>query len=535
MQLTDEQQAVLDATTQPDHLVVEALAGTGKTHTMEAVTNHRKASTLYIAFNRAVVNEAKTRMGRGTRCATIHELAYKAIGDPWTSRMAAPRMKSHQIAHLFGLEDVWLSGPWGNKRITAGFLGGLVTRSLQNFSRTGDPVPGVRHVPLPRAARTDPDLLLLFRQVRDLVAPKLRAAWAETTAPDSNLPIDGNMVIKMWQLTGPVLPWDRIIVDEAQDLNDAARAVVEAQMHRSQVIAVGDTFQQINAWNGAVNALQKFPINQRFWLTNCWRFGPEIAAAANEVLEELGSEHLIRGLGPTGTVNPIDDPDVRLSRTNATAVGRALEEIRCGRRPHIIGGASDVVSFCKGAMALQDGRVPEHPELVCFDSWGDVMAYAAEDELGGDLQPLVELITRFGAKTIVDTMGKQPPEARADLILSTVHKIKGRQWPTVEIAQDFQLLPGDPFNDVEETRLLYVAVTRAQAELDLSQVPFFPQHKPNQEVQTDDPTTTGPAAPRDGAGDDGLHTGAAADPRSAGSADQSESALPVGPSGSDAG
>ena len=182
-------------------------------------------------------------------------------------------MKSHQIAHLFGLEDVWLSGPWGNKRITAGFLGGLVTRSLQTFSRTGDPAPSIRHVPLPRAARTDPDLLLLFRQVRDLVAPKLRQAWAETTAPDSNLPIDGNMIIKMWQLTGPVLPWDRIIVDEAQDLNDAARAVVEAQMHRAQVIAVGDTFQQINAWNGAVNALQKFPIDRRFWLTNCWRFG----------------------------------------------------------------------------------------------------------------------------------------------------------------------------------------------------------------------------------------------------------------------
>lgn len=527
MQLTDEQQAVLDAAAQPDHLVVEALAGTGKTTAMEAVTNHHPASTLYIAFNRAVVNEAKTRMGKGTRCATVHELAYKAIGDPWTSRMSAPRMKSHQIAHLFGLEDVWLSGPWGNKRIAAGFLGGLVTRSLQAFARTGDPAPGVRHVPLPRTARTDPDLLLLFRQVRDLVAPKLKQAWEATTAPDSNLPIDGNMIIKMWQLTGPVLPWDRIVVDEAQDLNDAARAVVEAQMHRSQVIAVGDTFQQINAWNGAVNALQKFPIDRRLWLTNCWRFGPEIADAANEVLEELGSPHLIRGLGPAGVIDPIAEPDVRLSRTNATAVGRALEVIRHGRRPHIIGGASDVVSFCKGAMALQEGRAPEHPELVCFDSWGDVMAYAAEDELGGDLHPLVELIVRFGAKTIVYTMGKQPPEERADLILSTVHKIKGRQWPAVEIAQDFQLLPGDPFNDVEETRLLYVATTRAQTELDLSQVPFFPQHKPNQEVQTDAHNTNG-SGQRDDAGDDGLHRGAAADPRPTGATDQSEGELSGG-------
>lgn len=530
MQLTDEQTAVVDAAGQPAHLVVEALAGTGKTTAMEAVTREHKASTLYIAFNRAVVNEAKRKMGRGTRCATIHELAFKAIGDPWCTRMNTPRMKSDQIAHLFGLEDVWLNGPWGNKRITAGFLGGMVTRSLQNFAKTGDERPSIKHVPLPRTARNDPELLVLFREVRSLVSPVLRKAWADTIAPDSNLPIDGNMIIKMWQLTSPPLPWDRIIVDEAQDLNDAARAVVQAQMHRSQVIAVGDTFQQINAWNGAVNALQKFPIEQRLWLTNCWRFGPQIAEVANEVLEELGSEHMLRGRGPDGVIEVLDEPDVRLSRTNASAVGRALEELKAGGKPHIVGGASDVVSFCRGAIALQQGRAPEHPELVCFDSWGDVLAYAADDELGADLAPLVDLILRFGAQTIVDTLGKQPPEDRADLILSTVHKIKGRQWPKVQIAGDFNVLPGDPYNEVEETRLLYVAATRAQTHLDLSEVPFFPQHQPAQESNPNDPTTNGDT-PNDQR-DDGLHPGAAEDPGAAGHADSAQCDLPDGvPSG----
>lgn len=481
--LTPEQGAVVDSSADPGHLVVEALAGTGKTSTVEAITKAHRASTLYIAFNRQPVNEAKTRMASGVRCATIHELAYRAIGDPWTSRTRAPRMKSSRIANLLGLDDTWLSGPWGNKRISAGFLGGMVTRALQSFAKTGDDRPGPQHVPIPRAARNDPDMLLLFREIRSLITPTLAKAWQLTTAPDGELPLDGNMVIKMWQLSGPILAWDRIIIDEAQDLNDAARAVIEAQMGRAQVIAVGDTFQQINAWNGAVNALQKFPIERRLWLTHCWRFGPTLAEPANQVLDELGSAHQLVGRGPDGVIEPLDDPDIRLSRTNAEAVARALEVIESGGRPHIIGGASDVVSFCKGALQLQNGRAPEHPELVCFDSWGDVLAYAAEDELGGDLAPLVELIRRFGAQVIVDTMDRQPPENRATVILSTTHKIKGRQWNRVQIAPDFEVLPSDPFNEVEELRLLYVATTRARTAIDLSMVPYFPEHRPNQPME----------------------------------------------------
>lgn len=496
IQLTDEQAAVVDLTADGDHLIVEALAGTGKTSTVEAICKHHPTNTLYIAFNRAVVDEASTRMGRRTRSATIHELAFKAIGDPWTRRaMTGRRVKSTTIARRMGLDDIWLSGPWGNKQIGAGFVGGLITRSLQRFARTADPRPGPHHVPIPRAARHDPDLLLLYREIRDLITPKLSKAWEQTVAIDGDLPIDGNTIIKMWQLSNPVLPWDRIIIDEAQDLNDAARAVVQAQMGRAQVVAVGDTFQQINAWNGAVNALSKFPIDRRLWLTNCWRFGPEIADHANQVLDELGSEHKLIGRGPTGTVGSLDpgEWDVRLSRTNAEAVAIALEALDEGRRPHIIGGATDVVRFCEGALALQEGRQPEHPELACFNSWGEVLAYVATDELGGDLAPMANLITKFGAQTVVDTMGKQPDEDRADLILSTTHKIKGRQWHRVQVAGDFEVLPGSPLNDVEELRLLYVATTRAQSALDVDEPPFFPTYN-REEALTRDGTPERPRA-----------------------------------------
>lgn len=496
MEPTPEQAAILDAAGDGGHLIVEALAGTGKTTTMEQLERQSGAgSTLYVAFNRSIVNEAVERMPPSVRCATVHELAYKSVGRPWTQRTRMPRMKSTEIARRLGLDATWLAGPWGNKRISAGFLGGMIVSSLKRFARTGDAVPGPQHVPLPRAAMLDPDIRQLGREIRAMIAPKLAEAWAMTTAVGGDLPIDGNVIIKMWQLDGPVLPYDRIIVDEAQDMNDAARAVIAAQVDRSQLVVVGDTWQQINAWNGAVNALPKFAEmidRPPLYLTHSWRFGDEIAERANMVLDTLGSPTKLVGRGAPGEVRYLDAPDVRLSRTNAEAVRVALEALEDGRRPHIVGGATDVVSFAENVIALQTGGAVTHPELVCFDSWSDVIAYVATDELGAELAGMVRLVQQFGAQTIVDTMGKQPAEADADIVLSTTHKIKGRQWPTVQIAGDFTVVPG-LLDDVEELRLLYVAATRPRTVLDVCEPAFYPDRAPEQENENDRSSDDGTA------------------------------------------
>lgn len=471
--LTTEQVAVVETVLAGDHVAVEALAGTGKTTTLASIPP-RGASQLYVTFNRDPVNDAKKRMPHGTRCATIYELASRSIGDPWVRRTRMPRLKTRDLADLLGIGDVMLSGQWGTKRISATMQAGLALRAMARFSISADPAPGLWHIPVPRSARHDPDLMALYTEIGALIAPTLPRLWGRLTAPDSDLPLTGANIIKLWQLQGPVLPYDRIMVDEAQDMNDCYRSAIEQQMTRSQLVAVGDSLQQINAWNGSINALAKFPIDDRLWLTRCWRFGPEIADIANRVLAELDAPKWIIGAGTcTGPADLSAGADVILCRTNAQAVHQALDAIDAGQRPHIVGGADDVVSFARGALALQEGGPVNHPELICFDHWLDVLAYVASDELGADLAPMVNLIERFGADTIVDVMGTQPDQDRADVILSTVHKVKGREWPDVRLAPDFSVEPGDPMADVEELRLLYVAVTRAQDRLDITDVPYF--------------------------------------------------------------
>ena len=60
---------------------------------------------------------------------------------------------------------------------------------------------------------------------------------------------------------------------------------------------------------------------------------------------------------------------------------------------------------------------------------------------------------------------------RDRFILSTAHKAKGRQWPEVRLAPDWK---ANRLENPEELRLAYVAVTRAQEVLDLTETDLEP-------------------------------------------------------------
>lgn len=126
---------------------------------------------------------------------------------------------------------------------------------------------------------------------------------------------------------------------------------------------------------------------------------------------------------------------------------------------------------------MKEGRRTHHPELVLFTTWGDLQDYAAYDPAGHDLQPFVDLVDTHGPDAILAAVSELIEEAHADITVSTAHKAKGREWPTVRIGNDFPQ-PKDPAPgasaaaqtpDVSDTdaRLAYVAVTRARHQLDL--------------------------------------------------------------------
>lgn len=471
-QPTDEQAEAVRLAMTGGHLAIDALAGAAKTTTCRLIAE-AKGDTMrgmYMAFNKSICTEASSVFPRWVKCQTAHSMAFQAVGRNYAHRLNGNRIKSGDLAKLLRIDAATIKTPFGNKFLAAGFLAGMVMKGIRNFSQSADLEPEARHIPTPDTMRDDRELLAAWQEVRKHLAPALTKAWADVTNLDGSCTVTHDDYLKMYGLSQPTIACDYLLADESQDLSRVMLDIAERQRNHAQLFFVGDVFQSIYQWRGSVNAMEEAEVDHRSTLTHSFRFGRDIAEVANEMLAMLSPTARVVGRGKHGTVGRIEFPDVVLSRTNAVAVRRALEEIDGGGAPHIVGGASDVVSFARGALDLQNGRRSYHPDLACFDSWSDVRIYCDSDELGGDLKLLVKLIEDFGADRIVSSLSRMPSEDRATIILSTAHAGKGREWASVQLADDFpEETETRPVEDAEK-RLCYVGVTRAKSALDVTQV-----------------------------------------------------------------
>jgi superfamily I DNA/RNA helicase len=304
--------------------------------------------------------------------------------------------------------------------------------------------------------------------------PVVTRAWNDLTRFQGALPFTKSVAqaisLKLWQLSEPTINADYILFDEAQDAAPVMVAVI-ANQTAAQLVWVGDDNQQIYSFTGAINALATVPADRQAYLTQSFRFGPAIADLANEILATLPTIMRLTGTATiTSRVAALDAPRAILTRTNATAIRHVLTAIENDQRPYLVGGGKDVAAFCRAAVRLQDGLRVDHPELACFGTWGEVQEYVESDEQGDDLRLMVKLIDEFTAQAILDAVNGCAKEEDADVIVSTAHKAKGCEWDSVKVGADF---PERAKMGNEERRLLYVAVTRARYEVDVTAVEFF--------------------------------------------------------------
>lgn len=465
---TGEQARALELFATGESLAIEAGAGTGKTSTLLMLAQSTTRRGHYLAFNKAIVAESREKFPANVTCSTAHSLAYANATTAMKARLrVSRRMRSEEIAARLGISPIRfdVAGVDGTAKVlSAAFLAGLTLKAVSRFCQSADDTPVARHVPfvdgLDRPGAYDNN-----NAVSRTLLPFVRKAWDDLMDDDGDLPFKHDHYLKAWQLSGPRIEADFILFDEAQDANPVMVAIVAAQTH-AQLVWVGDSQQQIYTFTGAVNALAAVPADQRAMLTQSFRFGPAVAEVANDLLDRLDAELRVRGWHQvTSTVTAIAQPDAILCRTNASAVRNVMTAQAAGLRPHLVGGGVDVVRFAKAARDLMMGRGTDHPDLACFATWGEVLTYVDEDEQGAELQLLVKLVEDFGVETILSALDDMVREADADVVVSTAHKAKGREWDAVQLAGDF---PADAQG--EELRLLYVAVTRARRELDVTAV-----------------------------------------------------------------
>ena len=464
-QATDEQAVAMRAALDDVNVVVEALAGTGKTTTMKLIAERKNNKRgQYIAFNKSIVEDVKRKIPDSTKANTAHSLAYRAVGHEYRERLNGARLRHPAIAERFAIEQIQFKMNNDIYRYTPVQVAHLVKSTVDNFVQSSASQIGSEHVIPKLEAFIQDDRLK--KSIVEHVLGYAQTMWKSIENRDSDLPIEHQHYLKLWHLEDPRINADFILFDEAQDADPVMLDIVHRQTN-AQLIYCGDRFQQIYEWRGAVSALASVKVMDRTWLTQSFRFGQDIADWGNEILERLNAPHIVLGNpNQKSTVKPLTNPEVVLCRTNAGMIQNVISFQEQKKKVAICANEAEFIYFFEGCKDLQENGRSRHPELSAFNSWEELLEWVQLHKAeAGSIAPLVTLVKTHGPTKLIATVKSCVPEKDAQVTVSTVHRAKGREWNTVQIYSDFPHI--DDMED-DDLRLMYVALTRGREALDVT-------------------------------------------------------------------
>ncbi|KAK7503582.1 hypothetical protein BaRGS_00005121 [Batillaria attramentaria] len=422
-----------------------AFAGTGKTTTLVRYAQMRpNLKFLLLVFNKSVCEHAKIKFPRNVTCKTGHGLAFGYTGRKYAAENQLNSGNMRVFDVLSGLEERE-KGQKENYFVRAKF----VINTLKNYMASADENITTAHTP-EFICNDDGRRESIPHDKRMLYAKDAEHYWGRMiNLKDRLVKMTHDGYLKLFQLDKRKLwGYDIILVDEAQDMTPALLDIVNRQTQPK--IFVGDQHQQIYTFRGAVNAMAGVSANRVFYLTQSFRFGPEVSQVANVMLETLKGERR-RTLVGHGVPGKICGEQVGqlaiLCRSNFAVFAEAVTLCVYSDQPTKIAIIGGLESF--GFPMLEDiytlmmapaDRVKEKREIQSrfiarFGNIAELDKYAkktADVELLGKIKivqtyhhNLPQCVTKIRQKSIRD-------ETQADVLLSTVHKAKGLEFSTVK-------------------------------------------------------------------------------------------------------
>jgi superfamily I DNA/RNA helicase len=457
---------------------VIAYAGCGKSTLLHGYAAHRmKQRLLYICFNKANADEAKRKFGSlgNVIVKTMHGLAFSVYGKEFAERLG-DKITSADFLDCFEstVKDK-------TKRIALAYHS---LKTFENWCSSADGGPNFQHIK---------DSSLVAIQTGEITAEGviegslliLKAMRESTTHPFSH-----SLYLKMYQLSKPVLEFDTIMVDEAQDLNPVVQAILDNQ--NCEIVKVGDPHQSIYEFRGAINALDDGREAAFYWLTQTYRFGDNLAQLVTKILKQFkGAERPLVGFGADVAIDDFetDTPEFQairnqplyLMRTKAGIIdllsGWIDNEHNRRKTLHMPGGSKSY-----GFSQLMDAyklhvKGEAVNSMAAYSSWDQ---YCDVQELTGcpDAKASIDLIEKYRGRIpylIMQVKKQEGPKKKAELLVTTGHKSKGLEHPYVILGSDYPnidtLEENGEFMTDQEINLMYVALTRAEKGLELSR-PF---------------------------------------------------------------
>lgn len=458
MKLTEEQHKIV--TNESNFLAIKAFAGSGKTFTLrEFAKHHKDKKILYIAYNNETAKQARNSFPKNVSARTAHSLAYAQFGralDHKLKRSNTLPFKPETIRRLFGFEKNQHSIKLANE------LFDIINNFCFSSYRTiQDAIPFI-------TMSVSREEMLLYCET----------IWDEMTDPESRFPSTPDVYLKQFHLSSPILDFDYILFDEAQDANPLILDLILGQKkHNTKLVFVGDEHQSIYLFRGAKNSLGMIKPNEELFLTKSFRFGNEIAFAANAILKTLKNESQTLS-GFEEIHDRLGDVDKSktfavITRTNSNLFMNAINAYEKDMNIFFVGGFESY-NFKKileiEKLYLNNKQGIKDNYIKSFDSFDDYKQTASYTN-DREMRYHVTVIEKYAGKlsSIINGIKKKTvlKEEQADVILSTVHKSKGLEFSQVILGNDFPLFVAQDLVinhrnlKEDEINILYVAATRA--------------------------------------------------------------------------
>ena len=482
MKPTKEQERIfLFIKKRPENILIKAYAGAGKTTTIiEAIRLIPKdKSIMFLAFNKHIQQELKTKLPDHVRCYTTYGLGMSAIKRKYGDSIQFDEFKIDKLiqkkAKRWKLDEEFNSEE--DISIYLNSIKKLVNLCRLTLTLKQEYIPYI-------ADRYEVNI----KKPKDIkrVLKILDAASQDRKFFDYTdmifLPAIDNSI---W-----FFPQDYVFIDEVQDLNRCQIKIVEKLLKRDKIskkvkgrlISVGDKFQGVYGFNAADERsfqwFEKFKNTKVLPLSVSFRCSKNVIKKAQEIVPDIKAlDTAPDGIVREGDVlTEAESGDFVLCRTTMPLV-RLFFMFLQKKKKAIIKG-SDI-----GLQLIElIGKIKTIDNLITF--WEDELKKFKNDlKEEGILNPnehsgYVALEDKVRTLIFLARLSNSIEDLKHNIhiiftdkiegiVLSTVHKIKGLEANRVFIIRP-DLLPlqnARGWQYAQEKNLEYVAITRAKLEL----------------------------------------------------------------------
>lgn len=452
-----------------DNLIIEGVAGCGKTATVIEAANSVEGSSIFLAFNSHVVKELAGRLPQHVICQTLHSVGLQSVKSVYRSA-TVDKSKMYNILRELTQD---MERDYAGRAKYIGDAQKII--SLLGANLLEPTVGNVEDLFFMHGV-DEPKNFERFMKIVEKAIKKNNSSTTTISFDDMlTYPIHKGLVCKRY---------DNVFVDEIQDLNAVQVALLLKCVKKTgRIIGVGDRSQAIYGFRGAdtnaiPNIIEKLDatvlplsISYRCPKTHIQlakQFVPEIEAAPN------ADEGIMFSISIDEFIEHVVVNDLVLCRNNAPLVKPALELIIDGKKA-VIKGKDIGTNLIKLVKATKAKTIPQLERNI--ENWRMVEKEKAErkgksSELIDDKADcIVALVDGIHPETIQDLnnyIKSLFSDSNAAITFSSIHKAKGLEAEHVFILYP-SLMPSkyahQDWQHQEERNIQYVAYTRAKQTL----------------------------------------------------------------------